>query len=115
MFDSCCGGIIPAHLTGVDFKKSPYLARTKVCDFCKPCKIYEWKCELDCIEFEKLLQKKGFMIHGITSINAAKDKAGAVEEVTISWAQGITKLTGKQFYSLTTKIKSFCYSIQKKA
>lgn len=114
MFDSCCGGIIPAHLSGVDFKKAPYLARTKICDFCKPCKIYRWKCELDCTEFEKLLQKKGFPIYSIQTIQALQDKAGAVQEVVIDWAQGITKLTGKQFYSLTAKIKSFCYSVQKK-
>ena len=114
MFDCCCGGIIPAHLSGVDFKKSPYLARTKLCEFCKPCKIYQWKYELDSNELEKLLQSKGYKVCAIQEINTKKDKAGSVQEVVIKSAQGITTLTGKQFYALTTKIKSFCYSIEKK-
>jgi stage II sporulation protein D len=114
MFDSCCGGIIPADLSSMDFKKAPYLARTVICDFCKPCKIYTWKCEFDCHEFEKLLQEKGFPVSGIKAIQAKHDKAGAVQEVAIHGSQGVITLTGKQAYSLTTKIKSFCYSIQKK-
>lgn len=114
MFDSCCGGIIPAHLSGVDFKKSPYLARSKICDFCKPCKIYQWNLELDSKEFEKLLQAKGFPIYSVKEIDVKKDRAGSVLEVTIKWAQGITVLTGKQFYALSTKIKSYCYSIELK-
>lgn len=114
MFDSCCGGVIPANLSTIDFKKAPYLARTKICDFCKPCKIYQWKCEMDCHEFEKLLQKKGFPISDIKTVQTLHDKAGAVQEVTIRAAQGATTLTGKQVYSLTSKIKSFCYTIEKK-
>jgi stage II sporulation protein D len=114
MFDSCCGGVIPADLSSIDFKKAPYLARTKVCNFCKPCKIYQWRCEFECSEFEKMLQKKGFSVSDIKAIEALHDKAGAVQEVAIHTFQGVTRLTGKQMYSLTTKIKSFCYSIQKK-
>lgn len=111
MFDSCCGGIIPADLSGVNFKKSPYLARTKVCDFCKPCKIYEWKLEMDMREFEKLLESKGFSVYAIKDIKTKHDKAGAVRKVVIKSARGVVTLTGKQFYALSPKIKSFCYSI----
>lgn len=114
MFDSCCGGIIPAHLSSVDFNKFPYLARTKVCDFCKPCKIYQWQWELEFKDFEKILQAKGYPIHSIKEIKTTKDKAGAVQEIIISWAKEITTLTGKQFYALSTRVKSFCYSIEMK-
>ncbi len=112
MFDSCCGGVVPANLSGVDFKKSPYLARAQICDFCKPCKIYQWHFELSLLEFEKLLQKKGFDLYAIKDIEIKNDKAGSVLEVVIKWAKGVTRLTGKQFYALSTKIKSYCYSIE---
>ena len=46
MFDSCCGGIIPAKIEGLDCKKHPYLARTKPCTYCKKSWIYSWKKEL---------------------------------------------------------------------
>lgn len=111
MFDSCCGGIIPADLSAVNFRKSPYLARTKVCDFCKPCKIYEWKWELDLREFEKLLQAKGHMVSGLKDIKVKHDKAGAVRKVILRGVRGITIVTGKEFYALSPKIKSFCYSV----
>lgn len=114
MFDCCCGGIIPADLSGIDFKKSPYLARSTICDFCKPCKIYQWNLEIDAKDFEKMLQAKGFPIYSIKEISTKKDNAGSILEVAIQWAQGITTLTGKQFYALSTKIKSYCYTIELK-
>lgn len=114
MFDSCCGGVIPAHLSGVDSKKFPYLARLEECEHCKPCKIYQWNFELEAREFEKLLQKNGFPIYSIKEISTKKDKAGSVLEVVIKTAQGVTSLTGKQFYALSTKIKSYCYSVELK-
>lgn len=114
MFDSCCGGVIPADLLGIDFKKFPYLARTKICDFCKPCKIYQWLFELPLGEFEKLLQKNGNSLYGIKDITIKNDKAGSVQEVIIKWAKGVTWLNGKQFYALSTKIKSYCYSVELK-
>src|SRR5258708_20226400 len=43
MFDSCCGGIIPAHIADFDFNKVPYLARTYACTHCKESSLYSWQ------------------------------------------------------------------------
>ena len=42
MFDSCCGGVIPAHIHGVNFNHAPYLARDYACTYCKDCRVYNW-------------------------------------------------------------------------
>ncbi|OQA35194.1 MAG: Amidase enhancer precursor [Candidatus Dependentiae bacterium ADurb.Bin331] len=115
MFDSCCGGIIPAHIGSVDFTKAPYLARKKVCNFCKTCKIYSWKIEYQPHEFELLLRNAGHHIKAIKDIKIIKyDKAGLVEKVRIDGTNKTLQLTGKELYSLCSKIKSFCYKIEKK-
>jgi stage II sporulation protein D len=115
MFDSCCGGIIPAHIGSIDFTKAPYLARTKKCTFCKTCKIYSWKIEYQPHEFETLLRNAGHAIKSIKDIKIIKcDKAGLVEKVRIDGANKTIHLTGKELYSLCSKIKSFCFKVEKK-
>lgn len=114
MFDSCCGGIIPAHIGSIDFVKAPYLARTKVCTFCKTCKIYSWKIEYQPHEFETVLRTAGHAIKSIKDIKVIKyDKAGLVEKVRIVDAHKTVHLTGKELYSACSKIKSFCFKIEK--
>ncbi len=115
MFDCCCGDVIPAHLNTIDFKKAPYLARKVPCTFCKSSKIYQWKLEFDVDEFQKLLHVSGYMVKQIRDIYVAKkDKAGAVEEIIIKDHDKKHILTGKQFYAMVSKVKSFCYSVSKK-
>jgi len=43
MFDACCGGSVPAKMTGINFSKAPYLARKTPCHFCKEYVLYSWK------------------------------------------------------------------------
>ena len=115
MFDCCCGGVIPAKLSGVNFKKAPYLARSYPCNFCKPCKIYSWKLEYSVDDFITLLHNAGHKLHDIEDIKICKkDAAGAVEKVMIKDKYTTLYLAGRELYSLLTKIKSFCYSIEKK-
>ena len=115
MFDSCCGGIIPAQLSYIDFTKAPYLARTQPCTFCKTCKIYSWQISYTLEEFEKLLHAAGHPVKQVKEVQITKkDDAGSVQEVVVKDAHTLYRFTGKELYALLSKIKSFCYSIEKK-
>ena len=115
MFDCCCGDIIPAKLSGIDFVKAPYLARSYPCTFCKPCKIYSWNLEYSVEDFTSILRDAGHSVEEIYDMKVTKkDSAGAVQEVIIKDKNNHLTFNGREFYSLLTKIKSFCYSIEKK-
>ncbi len=114
MFDCCCGGVIPAYIADVDFKKAPYLARKYRCNYCKSVKIYTWKAEYSTEEFEKILQQAGYPIKRIKKIKILKkDKAGLAQTIGIYGSKTIT-ITGKQIYSLCSNIKSYSFDIEKK-
>ena len=115
MFDCCCGDVIPAHLDTIDLKKAPYLARKVPCTFCKSSKIYQWQLEFDVQELKNILNNAGFSVTTIHDMFVSKkDKAGAVEEVTVKDHGTHHYITGKQLYALLSKVKSFCYSIRKR-
>jgi stage II sporulation protein D len=114
MFDSCCGGVIPAKLAGVNFKKAPYLARNYPCDFCKTCKIYAWKLEYSKDDLKELMCQAGHQVDDIVDIRVIqKDKAGVPRHILVQDRHKSHTFTSKQFYSLISKIKSFCYTIEK--
>lgn len=111
MFDSCCGGIIPAKMKGVDFKNCPYLARAHECDHCKTCKLYSWKIEYTKKDFEDILRKELPKIKNCKKITVHKDDAGIVQRVNIYDISRHYYLSGKKFYSLFSSIKSFAFDI----
>lgn len=116
MYDCCCGGVIPARMHGVDFKAAPYLARDYACTFCKDSKLYTWSLEYDIAHFERLLEKSCEKKITISDIKVnKKDKAGIVREVEVSSKNARTSLSGKKVYSLCKDIKSYFFSIEKKA
>ncbi len=101
-------------MEGIDFRQKPYLARTNECTFCKPCKIYSWKIEYSVQELKELLTDSDKKIDTIEKIAISKkDMAGVVHEILIKTAQDEHFFTGKEFYSLVSKIKSYCYDIEK--
>lgn len=115
MFDSCCGGIIPAHIEGVNFEKSPYLARTYACTFCKPCKIYSWKTTYSVDTIKQLLEQLGTVVKDIKHVHIArKDKAGSVRTLQIHDHDRVHEFTGRESYKLFSHLKSFCYGVEKK-
>lgn len=115
MFDSCCGGLIPAKIEGYDFKKCPYLARNKTCNFCKKFWIYDWKKELTKLEITESLRKDHPDLSEITDIKVTKrDPAGLVKQVFVTTKKSSFYVSGKKMYSLFPSIKSFCYTIKKK-
>jgi len=111
MFDSCCGGLVPAHIADFDFSKAPYLARSYSCKHCKRCKIYQWQAEYDCADFEKILRNAVPRLSKLKNIRVSKkDKAGIVQEVVLD--PGSHKISGKKLYSLLKQVKSFCFSVK---
>lgn len=115
MFDSCCGGVVPANIAGYDFKKSPYLARSKSCTYCKKQWIYAWKKELSKIELTELLRQEYPEISEIIDMKVAKiDPAGLVQQVYVTTKQQNFYISGKKLYSLFPFVKSFCYTIKRK-
>jgi len=115
MFDTCCGGIIPAKIAGFDTKKHPYLARMKPCLHCKKSWLYRWEKELNCLEIVEILRKEYTDLKGIKDIRVIdRDQAGLVTKVLIATTTNIIHISGKKMYSLFPSIKSFCYTIKKK-
>ncbi len=113
MFDSCCGGVVPAHIDGVNFIDAPYLAREYACTHCKRCKIYSWQAVYSLGELEGAIQKQVPTFKKLHAINIVKnDKAGLVQEAVLHGLQK-SVLTGKKLYSLLPGVKSFCFSVKK--
>lgn len=114
MFDSCCGGVIPAHVAHMNFDDAPYLARDYACTHCERCKIYSWETSIALAEFENMLKNKKKKIGKVRSVKVAKkDKAGLVREVTVRDSKKTLKLTGKEMYSLIKDVKSYCFTVTK--
>ncbi|MEX0672011.1 MAG: SpoIID/LytB domain-containing protein [Candidatus Babeliales bacterium] len=114
MFDSCCGGVIPADIEGlVDFEKAPYLARTYPCTFCKHEKIYRWSTEVPIEQLrDSLTQALGTKIAPIMGLRViSKDKAGVVKEIEILTSRGSHYISCRQLYSMLKGVKSFSFSI----
>jgi stage II sporulation protein D len=114
MFDSCCGGIVPAHMHGVDFVKAPYLARNIACTYCKDSKLYRWKLEINHSDLEALFAKQNLVKGALHDVSVAKkDKAGIVHELSVHGSKGTVSLSGKKLYSLLKPLKSFSYAVRK--
>lgn len=115
MFDCCCGGVIPAHMSEVDFIAAPYLKRTYPCNFCSSWKHYTWEAKFSAAQFKATIQKEFPKIKNISHIQLKRDRAGIVRLVTIKDGNKLYKLKGKLLYKLFKEIKSFSFSITKQA
>ena len=114
MFDSCCGGIIPAHIEDFEFEKAPYLAREYACTHCARCWIYTWKSIIPLDEFQQQIAHLLDAPGQIDDVAITQyDKAGLVQELTLRTALSEKTVTGKQFYNAFKAIKSFCFSVEK--
>jgi len=111
MFDSCCGGVIPAHIEGFDFQKYPYLARKTRCTHCKLVKIYSWQVAYSDLEFKKIIKSALPNIRTIKKIATEKDKAGTVKSLIIHGHKESHAIDARTMYALFKDIKSFSYSI----
>lgn len=115
MFDSCCGGIVPAHVEGYDFKKHPYLARIKACTHCKSAWVYSWQADYDFVSIKKLLEEQGIKVSKVIDMKITKrDKAGLAVQLCIVAPERKILITGRKAYSLFPQVRSFAYSLIKK-
>ncbi|MCL4380133.1 SpoIID/LytB domain-containing protein [Candidatus Dependentiae bacterium] len=112
MYDSCCGGVIPAKIAGVDFSTAPYLRRTKQCTYCSACKHYRWEVMLHEQELRSMLQELAPALRTIKAITIAKrDKAGLIQTVRISDGKKMVLVGAQDFYRAVKKIKSRAFTI----
>ena len=112
MFDSCCGGVVPAHIHGVNFDHAPYLARDYACTYCKGCRVYNWTAAYPLDHVENLFKKEHKNLKKIHHIKVAKtDKAGLVQQVSVKQGKRNFMLHGKRVYSLFDKVKSHCFDV----
>jgi SpoIID/LytB domain protein len=116
MFDACCGGIITAKMSGVDFVSSPYLARTYPCKYCKNSRGYAWQARYSVQDFIYTLKAHDINVRRIREIAITKkDKAGIAQEIMIKGGTRNYRISGKKIYSLFNKqIKSLSFSVEKK-
>jgi stage II sporulation protein D len=116
MFDSCCGGIIPALVDDFDFVKVPYLARSYACTHCKESSLYSWNVSYDHAMLDKLLHHYKSEISWLHDIHIIKkDKAGLVTQVQLKGPKKHTIVSGKKLYSALKDVKSFHFDVQKKS
>jgi stage II sporulation protein D len=116
MFDSCCGGIIPALVDEFDFVKAPYLARSYACTHCKESSLYSWCVSYDHAMLDKLLHHHKSEISRLHDIDVVKkDKAGLVMQVKLKGPKAHTVVSGKKLYSALKEVKSFHFDVHKKA
>lgn len=114
MYDSCCGGIVPAHISGFDFKSNPYLARPYACTFCTECKLYNWKIIYPQELLVTILQQEFPDLSSIKEIHVHEsDKAGKVMQVNVKTGRFHKKISGTLMYRLCKDVRSFCYTIKK--
>ncbi len=106
--------MIPAHVSGFDFKNNPYLARSYPCTYCNECKLYRWKVEYSAENLLTLLQKE---LPGIKQLKDLRmgdtDTAGKVRELIVKTGRTRHKVSGNQMYNVCKEIKSFCYTVKK--
>ena len=116
MFDSCCGGVVPAKIADFDFKRAPYLAREKACTYCKRCKIYSWQASWPLDSFERLFRPRIAGIGSLKDVSVAqKDAAGLSTKVTLKGRNGQHNFSGQKIYSTIKEVKSFCFDVKTKA
>lgn len=113
MYDSCCGGVIPARISEVNFYHAPYLERSYACTFCRDCKIYQWRTVYPLIDFHQRLQGELELDGTIKAVKVGeKDRAGLVREIKIRVNKTWHSLTGKKLYKICKEIKSLSFSVR---
>ncbi len=113
MYDTCCGGVVPAKMKGIDFKVAPYLARTKACSFCADAKEYRWCVSYLKKDLESILKNIFPRLGKLRSVSVfRKDRAGLVREVEIIGSGGYFYLKGEKIYSIVKGVHSKWFTIE---
>jgi len=112
MFDSCCGGIIPALKKGVDFVGSPYLKRTYPCTYCYNSHGYSWEKSFTLSELEELFKKEFSRFGRLRDVKVYDvDLANVVHGLRIRTSTGWFNLPEKKL-TLLKGLKSCAFVIE---
>lgn len=114
MFDSCCGGIIPAHTKAFNFTQDTvYLARHYPCTFCKKTSLYSWQVTYDIAAFEKIIAEKALHALPLKKVRIhSTDKAGVVNEILLEGHKKSIKIPAKWLSTVAKGIKSCFFSVE---
>ncbi len=115
MFDSCCGGITTANISGYDFKTNPYLSRKSVCNFCSKCPQYKWEKRFNIDDLLKKLKEDISLVKKFVGAKKLldikiikKDKAGIVKKIKFIFSNKNVIITGNQLWD---NFKNIIYSL----
>ncbi len=110
MFDTCCGGVIPARKNGIDFSKAPYLERTHPCYFCKDYKLYRWERSYPFEQIERELKKEFPRLGVVKTIKvSSRDAAGVAQKVTFKGLRNWYTIPASKFKSFLKDLPSLCF------
>ncbi|MCB9493477.1 MAG: SpoIID/LytB domain-containing protein [Epsilonproteobacteria bacterium] len=122
MFDACCSGIIPAHVSNHEHSNKPYLFRKRQCKHCSNCNLYNWKEELDSAQLLEKLKNhyktgakfKNFGNQLIDIKIIDKDEAGLVHQVKLFGKRKTVTLPGHDLRLVVQgKMKSLSFNVKK--
>jgi len=114
MYEACCGGVIPAHLEGIDFVRAPYLKRDYACTYCKECRDFSWEETFSLADLNEAICSYDDGAMPIIDLHISrKDRAGIVREVKIKTKTGWYRLSGRRINSMFGGVKSLCCTIKK--
>ncbi len=112
MYDSCCGGIVPAHIDDPDYKRISYLAREYPCTFCKNYKVFHWHLDFSTEIIIERLKKDFPHVVKLIDMSVLKiDRAGLVKKIQFNVGARKIVITEKKMKSLFPELKSYCFTI----
>lgn len=112
MFDISCGGILPSNLSGLDFKRAPYLSRSYPCTYCKNYPYTNWTDIISLTNFQKILDQEYKKIGQIKDIKVTKkDAAGVAQEILVKCSLKDLVISAKKFKNLIKNLKSLCFNL----
>ncbi len=114
MFDTACGGVIPARKKGVHFDKAPYLERKYPCHYCKEHRFYRWENSYTFDELEQIFKKEFPSFGSLRDIKVGSfDQAGVAQIIRIKGSHRWFKMTASKFKSLVPNIRSLAFDIRR--
>lgn len=121
MFDSCCGGSIPANRKRPNLSTTPHLQRKQACTFCSNFSLYKWQYDLTAEDImaniykHPTFQKKFTAFGKLKEIKITdKDKAGVAYKIKMVGSRKNVSMTSRELMSCLKKnLWSSSFAIKK--
>lgn len=112
MFDTACGGVIPARKKGVHFDKAPYLERKYPCHYCKEHRFYRWDIAYTFSELERGLKKIIPRLGMLRDIKIGSyDAAGVAQNIRVRGSHRWFNIKASVFRNQFKKLRSLCFNL----